>query len=288
MSMIPVEELTPVPVGTGEDSMQQFMQDIREYPLLSAQQEMELAKRCAQGDEEAIRLMVTSNIRLVVSVAREYANWGVPLLDLIQEGCIGLLAAAKKYDYTKNCRFATYAALWIRQGVKRYLDNQSGLIRVPAHTAEQIRRITAVQTMLSQTTGQEPTVDQIALESGMDIEKVIQLQQLQPSTCSLDAIAGEQDAMGTLVEDLHSPQPQQLLVRQALIQTMEKLLSMLSQREQQVLRLHFGMEDGTNYSLAQISGQLGISKERVRQIEKQAMERLKELGADMGLEDFLE
>ena len=288
MMYLPVLELNSAPVGTNDESIQQFMQEICAFPLLTPQQELELAKRCADGDEDAIRQMVNANLRLVVSVAREYAGRGVPLLDLIQEGCIGLLAAAKKYDYTKDCRFATYATLWIRQGVKRYLENQNSLIRVPAHTAEQIRRVNEARNMLRQATESEPTVDQIAEHCGMDREKVLRLQQLQPETCSLDAPAGEDDTIAVLLQDLHSPQPQEMLVRQALRQSMEKLLSMLTQRQSQVLRLHFGMEDGVCHSLEQIGQQLGISKERVRQIEKQAMDRLKELGADMGLEDFLE
>ncbi len=281
-------ELEEVPVGTGEENIQQFLRDIRAIPLLSLQQEQELAKRCADGDEDAIRQMVNANLRLVVAVAREYAGRGVPLLDLIQEGCIGLLAAAKKYDYTLGCRFATYAALWIRQGVRRCLENHSGVIRVPAHTAELIRQVNSARSALLQSTGVEPTTEQIARKCGLDEEKVLRLQQLQPETCSLDAPAGEEDSIGVLLEDLHSPQPHQMLVRQALNQTMEKLMSMLSPRQSQVLRLHFGMEDSVCYSLEQIGIHLGISKERVRQIEKQAMDRLKELGADMGLEDFLE
>ena len=288
MTHTPLRETDRVPCGTAEENIQQFMQEIRSFPLLSPQQEMELAKRCAEGDEEAIRQLVHANLRLVVSVAKEYSGRGVPLLDLIQEGCIGLLAAAKKYDYTKDCRFATYAALWIRQGVKRYWENQSSMIRVPAHTADQIRRVNAARNMLIQATGTEPTLEQIAQYCGVDEQKVQRLRQLQPETCSLDAPAGEHDTIGILLEDLHAPQPQELLVRQALNQTMNKLLSMLSQRQSQVLRLHFGMEDGICHSLEQIGIRLGISKERARQIEKQAMDRLKELGADMGLEDFLE
>ncbi len=288
MTYIPAAELDEVPVGTGEENIQQFLRDIRAFPLLTPQQELELAKRCAAGDEDAIRQMVNANLRLVVAVAREYAGRGVPLLDLIQEGCIGLLAAAKKYDYTMGCRFATYAALWIRQGVRRSLESQSGIIRVPGHTAELIRRVNAARNQLLQATGAVPTVEQIARQCGMEVEKVLQLLQLQPETCSLDAPVGEEDTAVVLLEDLHSPQPHQRLVRQALTQTMEKLLSMLSPRQSQVLRLHFGMEDSICHSLEQIGIRLGISKERVRQIEKQAMDRLKELGADMGLEDFLE
>ena len=268
--------------------MAQFLREIREFPLLSPEEEVALAKRCADGDEDAIRQLVSANLRLVVSIAREYAGRGVPLLDLIQEGCIGLLSAAKKYDYTRQCRFATYAALWIRQSITRYLENHSSIIRVPAHTAELMHRVTAAQTALRQSTGTEPDVEAVADCCGLTPEKVEKLLALQPETCSLDAPASEDTSVGGLREDGQSPQPQQRLGRQALYETMERLLSMLTPRQQQVLRLRFGMEGDTCLSLEQIGTRLGISKERARQIEKQAIEKLKKLGGDMGLEDFLE
>lgn len=278
----------PIPVGTGEENMGTFLREIRSIPLLTPQQELELAKRCAEGDEEAIRTLVQANLRLVVSVAKEYGGRGVSVLDLIQEGCIGLLAAAKKYDYTKECRFATYATLWIRQSITRYLENQGSIIRVPAYTADLIHKINDARLSLRQSNDTEPTVEEIGAFCGIEPEKVRKLLQLQPQTISLDAPISETDTVGVLVEDLYSPQPQQLLVRQALTETIEKLLSMLTQRQAQVLRLHYGMEDGGCRSFEQIGAMLEISKERARQIEKQAMDRLKELGADIGLEDFLE
>ncbi len=278
----------PTPACTGEENMGTFLREIRSIPLLSPQQEQALAKRCAEGDEEAIRQLVQANLRLVVSVAKEYAGRGVSVMDLIQEGCIGLLAAAKKYDYTKDCRFATYATLWIRQGMSRYLENQGSVIRVPAYTAEMLRKINSAQTALRQSADREPTIEEIGEYCGFEPEKVRRLLQLQPQTFSLDAPVGENDTVAVLVEDIHSPQPQERLVHQALAETMEKLLSMLTPRQAQVLRLHYGMDDGICCSLEQIGAKLGISKERARQIEKQAMERLKQLGADIGLEDFLE
>ena len=277
------------PAPGGEDDVRQYLNEIRQFPLLTAEQERELARRCAEGDEEAIRTMVNSNLRLVVSVAREYAGRGVPLLDLIQEGSIGLLAAAKKFDYTRDLRFSTYATKWIRQGVTRCLMNHGALIRVPLHTAERMRKVMAVKHALLQENGEEPTVRQIALRSGIAESKVVKLLQLMPETCSLDAPAGEENtALQTLLEDIHAPQPQEQLVREELNQTMEQLMAMLSERQQQILRLHFGMTDGVCRSLEEISNLLEISKERVRQIERQAMDKLKQRGASMGLEDFLE
>jgi RNA polymerase primary sigma factor len=247
-----------------------------------------LARRCAEGDEEAIRQMVNANLRLVVSVAREYAGRGVPLLDLIQEGSIGLLSAAKKFDHTLEFRFSTYATKWIRQGVLRCLADH-GLIRVPAHTAERIRRLTAARAELLQRNGEEPTVEQLAESCQMSVEKVKKYLSLSPEVCSLDAPAGEEElTLGTVLADATSAQPYEELVRGELSRTMDTLLAMLTPRQQQVLRLRFGMADGICHSLQETGTILEISKERARQIEKQAMEKLQKYGAGMGLEDFLE
>ena len=278
-----------VPVSAGDEDIRQYINEIRQFPRLTPEQERELARLCAQGDENAIRQMVNCNLRLVVSVAREYAGRGVPLLDLIQEGSIGLLAAAKKFDYTMEFRFSTYATKWIRQGVTRCLMNHGCLIRVPLHTAERIRKVNASRNQLLQDSGTEPTVAQIAAHCGIAEDKVRRLMLLSPQTCSLDAPAADEDStLGVLLEDVHTPQPQEKLVREELSHTLETLLAMLTERQQQVLRLRFGMTDGACHSLEEIGGILGISKERARQIEHQAMAKLQKYGASMGLEDFLE
>ena len=282
------KEIEPA-VSAGEDDVRQYLQEIRQYPRLTVEEERELARRCAEGDEDAICQMVNSNLRLVVSVAREYAGRGVPLLDLIQEGSIGLLVAARKFDYTLEFRFSTYATKWIRQGVTRCLMNHAGLIRVPVHTAERVRKVVAARAALIQENGEIPTEEEIAQRCGIPVDKVRRYLQMIPEVCSLDAPAGEDDegSLRLLLEDIHAPQPQEELVRRELTQTINKLLGMLNERQQQILRLRFGMEDGTCYSLEEIRLMLGISKERVRQIEKQAMEKLRNAGASLGLEDFL-
>lgn len=271
------------------DSMHQYIREIRRYPRLTPEQERDLAMGCAAGDAEAIKAMVSSNLQLVVSIAKEYAGRGVSVLDLIQEGSIGLIAAARKFDYTRNLRFSTYATKWIRQGVARCVMAHNGLIRVPHYTAEKLQKVLRVQNELTQENGETPTASEIAMRCGMEEEKVSMLLSLLPQTLSLDSPVGEngEDDLQVLIEDLQAPQPQEELVRRELSQTLNTLLSMLTDRQQEVLRLHYGMTDGVPRSLDAIGKELGISKERARQIEQQAMKKLKEMGADFGLEDFL-
>ena len=277
-----------IPVSHGEDEVQQYLQQIRTIPRLTADEERELAKHCADGDENAIRKMVSANLRLVVSVAKEYAGRGVPLLDLIQEGSIGLLIAAKKFDYMWDYRFSTYATKWIRQGVSRCILNHAGVIRVPVHTAERIRKVLGAKTALQQELEREAEPEEIAERTGFSVKKVQEYLSLLPEVCSLDAPAGEETGtLGLLLEDLQAPQPQEALVRQELEHTINALLEQLPQRQQLLLRLRFGMEDDTCYSLEAIGEKLGVSKERARQLERQAMDKLQTLGAGLGLEDFL-
>lgn len=283
-----LEEKNIVPAKHADD-VSQYLNEIRRYPVLTPEKERQLAMLCAKGDNDAIRQMVNSNLRLVVAVAREYAGRGVPLLDLIQEGSIGLLAAAKKFDYTMDCRFSTYATKWIEQGVSRCVMNHAGLIRIPLHTQQQIRKVLAARAQIRQKEGQEPTAGQLAEASGFSEEKVNALLSLIPEVCSLETFVGEDgnSEMKALLEDLQAPQPQEELVRRELKKTLSALLDRLPQRQSSVLKMRFGLEDGLCHSFQEIAEQLGVSKERARQIARQGMDKLQQLGNDLGLEDFL-
>ena len=285
--------LTPnktAPLPTGEDDVSVYLALIREFPRLSQEEEREMARKCAAGNEDAIRTMVCANLRLVVSIAKEYAGRGIPLLDLIQEGSIGLLTAARKFDYTMEYRFSTYATKWIRQGISRHLMNHGGLIRIPAHTAEKIRAVMQASKQLRLELSREPSEAEIAHRLEIPEKKVREYISLIPEVCSLDAPAGEEEegTLQLLLEDLQASQPYEELVRREMKATLNSLLATLNERQQQVLRLHYGMEDGICYSLEQIGNKLGISKERARQIEHQAIDKLRKQGTDLGLEDFLE
>lgn len=281
--------LTEKELNTAED-MGIYMHEIRQVPRLTEEEEKALALRCAAGDEEAIRTMVSANLRLVVSVAKEYAGRGVSLMDLIQEGSIGLLAAARRFDPKRDLRFSTYATKWIRQGVSRCVLNHGELIRVPLHTGEKIRKLLKARTALTQQTGDAPTAAQLAEVCQMPQKKVEEYLQLLPEICSLDAPVGSEEAaaLQLLLEDVQAPQPQEELVRRELKELMEQLLCRLTERQQQVLRLRFGLDDGVERSLEQTGKELGISKERARQLEHAAMDKLRQMGEPLGLEDFLE
>lgn len=276
-------------LSSGEDDVSNYLHEIRSYPRLTPEEERQLAMLCAQGNQDAVRKMVNCNLRLVVSISREYSGRGVALMDLIQEGSIGLIAAANKFDYKRELRFSTYATKWIRQGVSRCLMNHGQMIRVPIHTAEKLRKVLQAKTALLQELGEEPSALQIAEKCGFTTEKVEELMQLAPKVYSLDAtLEGEDGNLGLFIEDLLAPQPYEEVVREELENTLDSLLSRLDPRQALVIRLHYGMDDGVCLSFEQIRQQLGVSKERVRQIEQQAIQKLRDMGADLGLEDFLE
>ncbi len=258
------------------ENMEQYLTEIGQFPLLSQQEEQELAKRCAYGDEEAIRTMVNSNLRLVVSVAKGYIGRGAPLLDMIQEGSIGLITAAKKFDPAMECRFSTYATEWIREGVSRCVTEYQDLIRVPRHTADQIKKLRKAGKQLQQK-GQPAKIEDMAALCEISAKKAEELLRLLPEIWSLD----------DNLEDTQVEQPQDELIRQEMKQALEGLLDKLPDRQKTVLRLRFGMEDGRCHSLTEIGQRLQISKQRAGQIEQQAVQRLQKLSCGLGLEDFL-
>lgn len=273
---------------TGEEDLHQYLSEIRRYPILTAERERELAQLCAAGDADAIKAMVSCNLRLVVSVAREYAGRGAAMPDLIQEGSIGLIVAAKKFDYTLGFQFSTYATKWIRQRIRLYLAEQSAQIRVPAYTAARMRRLRQESQRLRQELDREPTIEEIASAAELSPEQARELLALTPELCSLDAPAGEEGTILELLPAAEDSDVQEELIRRELKTVMDELLLELNERQRRILRLHFGMEDGTCHSLEDIGRTLGISKERVRQIERQAMNKLQKIGSGLGLEDFLE
>ena len=265
-------------IAAPESAMDLYMKQVQMIPMLTPEEEYQLAQKSAAGDPEAVRKLVAANLRLVVFVAKGYSDCGVPLLDLIQEGSIGLLAAAAKFDPALGNRFSTYATKWIRHGVTRCIQKHGGLIRVSQRTADKIRKIEKARDSL-----ENPTVEAIAALCDMEPAQVEKTLALMPEICSLDDACLQQD-----LKQLEAPQPQEELVRRELRETLEGLLRQLTERQQQVLRLRFGMEDGLCHSQEEIGGMLGISKERVRQITAEAVKKLQKLSAGLGLEDFLE
>lgn len=256
-----------------------YLQQIRGIPRLTPEEEHRLALRCAAGDPEAICQMVDANLALVVAVAKSYSGSGVPLLDLVQEGSIGLLTAAKKFDPSLGYRFSTYATKWIRHGVTACIRKHSGMIRLSQRTAEKARKIALARQEL----GEQASLEEIARHCGMDPQQVEATLALVPEVLSID-----ESPVQELLEDMQMPQPQQELVRQELKRSLEELMQQLTSRQQQVLRLRFGMEDGVCHPLSAIGQLLGISKERARQIEGEALKKLQQLSASTGLEDFLD
>jgi len=262
-------------IAAPDSAMDLYLEQVRMIPMLTPEEETALALKCAAGDPEAVRQLVAANLRLVVFVAKGYSDCGVPLLDLIQEGSIGLLAAANKFDPALGYRFSTYATKWIRHGVTRCIQKHGGLIRVSQRTADKIRKIEKARRELD-----GPTAEAIAEKCGMEAAQVEKTLALMPEICSLEDVSDPEMPQAT--------QPQEELVRRELKNTLEGLLEQLTDRQRQVLRLSFGMDDGRCHTQSEIGNMLGISKQRVRQITGEAVEKLKKLSAGLGLEDFLE
>lgn len=274
--------------SVADEGTQVFFRALDHYPRLTPEQTLELAKACAEGDEEAIRTMVNCNLGLVVAEAKQYSRKykHVPFMEWVQEGAIGLLEAAKRYDPEKGA-FSTYATDCIHERMKLCLED-SGVIRVPRNITEEAQKIKKSRENIIRQTGREPEITELAQLCGLSEAVVSKRLKSLPDVCSLNVSAGEnEDSLVSLLEDDRNPSPYEETVRRELKELMENLLADLDQRQRYVLRLRFGMEDGVCYSLQQVADRIGVSKERTRQIERQALDKLQKNGANQGLEDFL-
>ena len=256
-----------------------YLNEIGQIPLLSEEEERELGRRSAQGDESARRKLEEGNLRLVVSLAKRYTGRGVQLMDLIQEGNMGLMRAAEKYDYTKENRFSTYASWWIKEAMQRAIDQQAREIRVPVHVAENMKRVQKISKELQQELGREPLPKEIAEKLGNKTEEEVKdiLSYLQ-NPVSLETPVGEdgENSLGDMVEDKREATPEEALDVLVRKEEVSELLASLTERERQVIGLRYGLEDGSTHTLEEIGGILNVTRERVRQIEARAMEKLRE------------
>jgi RNA polymerase primary sigma factor len=264
------------------DSIQMYLREIGKYPLLNAQQERDLAKRIVDGDNEARNLLARANLRLVVSIAKRYVGRSpdLTLLDLIQEGNLGLFKAVDKFDYTKGYKFSTYATWWIRQAITRALADQSRTIRIPVHMVETIAKYKQVSRRLSQDLGRDPLPEEIALEMGLDVEKVYQIEKIDQDTVSLESPVGSDDddgksVLGDFIKDDKILSPDQEVARRILADQLREILDELSPKEREILKLRHGLEDGIYHTLEEVGKKFGVTRERIRQIEAKALERIR-------------
>lgn len=264
------------------DSIQMYLREIGKYPLLNAQSERDLAKRIMDGDEEARNLLARANLRLVVSIAKKYVGRSpdLTLLDLIQEGNIGLFKAVDKFDWTKGFKFSTYATWWIRQAITRALADQSRTIRIPVHMVETIAKYKQVSRRLSQDLGRDPLAEEIALEMGVDVDKIYQIEKIDQDTVSLESPVGSDDddgksVLGDFIKDDKILSPDQEVSRRILGDQLKEILDELSPKEREILKLRHGLEDGIYHTLEEVGKKFGVTRERIRQIEAKALERIR-------------
>jgi len=273
-----------------DDPVRMYLREIGRVPLLSAAQEVALAKRMEAGDEEARRHLTEANLRLVVSVAKKYIGRGMSLLDLIQEGNIGLIRAVEKFDFRKGFKFSTYATWWIRQAITRAIADQARTIRIPVHMVETINRLIRTSRRLVQELGRDPTSDEIAREMGLPAEKVREIIKISQEPVSLETPIGEEEDshLGDFIEDQKALAPADAASHQLLKEQVEDVLDSLTQRERRVLQLRFGLDDGRSRTLEEVGREFGVTRERIRQIEAKALRKLRHPSRSKKLKDYLE
>lgn len=273
-----------------DDPVRMYLKEIGKVPLLSADEEIELAKRMEQGDEEAKRRLCEANLRLVVSIAKRYVGRGMLFLDLIQEGNLGLIKAVDKFDYTKGYKFSTYATWWIRQAITRSIADQARTIRIPVHMVETINRLIRVSRQLLQTYGREPSPEEIAEEMNISVEKVREIQKIAQEPVSLETPIGEEEDshLGDFIPDEDVPAPAEAAAFSMLKEQLIEVLDTLTEREQKVLKLRFGLEDGRARTLEEVGKEFDVTRERIRQIEAKALRKLRHPSRSKKLKDYLE
>ena len=271
-----------------DDPVRMYLKEIGQIPLLSADEEQELARRVVEGDQAAKNKLTEANLRLVVSIAKKYSGRGLHILDLIQEGNTGLIRAVDKFDYTKGNKFSTYATWWIRQAITRAIADQARTIRVPVHMVEVINKATRCNRKLVQELGREPTLEEIADELNLPIEKIIEANRTAADTLSLDTPVGDEEdtTIGSFVEDDNTPGPADATSNALLAEALSDILNTLTQREADVLRLRFGMYDGKTHTLEEVGQIFGVTRERIRQIENKAIRKLRHPSRAKKIRDF--
>ena len=280
-----------VPDGVSiEDPVRMYLKEIGKVPLLSAEEEIELAKRMELGDQEAKKRLAEANLRLVVSIAKRYVGRGMLFLDLIQEGNLGLIKAVEKFDYRKGYKFSTYATWWIRQAITRAIADQARTIRIPVHMVETINKLIRVSRQLLQELGREPTPEEIAAEINMPVERVREILKISQEPVSLETPIGEEEDshLGDFIQDDNVPVPADAAAFTLLKEQLEEVLGTLTEREQKVLTLRFGLEDGRARTLEEVGKEFNVTRERIRQIEAKALRKLRHPSRSRKLKDYLE
>ncbi len=271
-----------------DDPVRMYLKEIGQIKLLSADEEVELAKRISEGDQAAKNKLTEANLRLVVSIAKKYSGRGLHILDLIQEGNTGLIRAVDKFDWTKGNKFSTYATWWIRQAITRAIADQARTIRVPVHMVEVINKATRCNRKLVQELGREPTVEEIAKELNLPVEKIIEANRTAADTLSLDTPVGDEEdtSIGSFVEDERTPGPADATSNALLAEALKEILDTLTEREADVLRMRFGMYDGRTHTLEEVGQIFGVTRERIRQIENKAIRKLRHPSRAKKIKDF--